>query len=70
MMAIANFVSHRLHNLFSLEMWGGATFDVAMRFLHEDSVRPPAAASRSHSQHLFSDVAARLQRRRLHGLPR
>jgi len=22
-------------NLFSLEMWGGATFDVAMRFLHE-----------------------------------
>jgi pyruvate carboxylase len=22
--------------LFSLEMWGGATFDVAMRFLHED----------------------------------
>jgi pyruvate carboxylase len=36
MLAIANFVSHRLHNLFSLEMWGGATFDVAMRFLHED----------------------------------
>ena len=36
MMAISNFVAHRLHNLFSLEMWGGATFDVAMRFLHED----------------------------------
>jgi pyruvate carboxylase len=36
MMAIANFVSHRLHGLFSLEMWGGATFDVTMRFLHED----------------------------------
>ena len=36
MMAIANFVSHRLHDLFSLEMWGGATFDVTMRFLHED----------------------------------
>ena len=36
MLAIANFVSHRLHNLYSLEMWGGATFDVAMRFLHED----------------------------------
>jgi pyruvate carboxylase len=35
-MAIANFVAHRLHQLFSLEMWGGATFDVAMRFLHED----------------------------------
>ena len=36
MLAIANFVSHQLHNLYSLEMWGGATFDVAMRFLHED----------------------------------
>ncbi len=35
MLAIANFVSHRLHGLFSLEMWGGATFD-SMRFLHED----------------------------------
>src|SRR5579863_1008951 len=36
MMAIANFVAHRLAGLYSLEMWGGATFDVAMRFLHED----------------------------------
>ncbi|MGA2590388.1 MAG: pyruvate carboxylase [Bryobacteraceae bacterium] len=36
MLRIANFISHRLHNLYSLEMWGGATFDVAMRFLHED----------------------------------
>src|SRR5207245_6016687 len=36
MLAIANFIAHRMHNLFSLEMWGGATFDVSMRFLHED----------------------------------
>jgi len=36
MTAIANFVAHKLHNLYSLEMWGGATFDVAMRFLLED----------------------------------
>jgi pyruvate carboxylase len=36
MAAIANFVAHRLHNLYSLEMWGGATFDVAQRFLLED----------------------------------
>src|SRR5579883_2784530 len=36
MLAIANFVAHRLSNLYSLEMWGGATFDVALRFLHED----------------------------------
>jgi pyruvate carboxylase len=36
MLAIANYVSHKLPNLFSVEMWGGATFDVAMRFLLED----------------------------------
>ncbi len=36
MMAVANFVAHRLSGLYSLEMWGGATFDVSMRFLLED----------------------------------
>jgi pyruvate carboxylase len=36
MMQIANFVSHNMDKLFSMEMWGGATFDVSMRFLHED----------------------------------
>ncbi len=36
LVTIANFVAHRFPNLFSLEMWGGATFDVSMRFLHED----------------------------------
>jgi pyruvate carboxylase len=36
MLSIANFVAHRLSNLYSIEMWGGATFDVSMRFLHED----------------------------------
>jgi pyruvate carboxylase len=34
--AIANFVSHKISGLYSLEMWGGATFDVSMRFLQED----------------------------------
>ncbi|KAM3480476.1 hypothetical protein MY8738_004936 [Beauveria namnaoensis] len=33
---IAKETSHALSNLFSLECWGGATFDVAMRFLYED----------------------------------
>jgi len=32
----AEAVAQRLHNLFSIEMWGGATFDASMRFLHED----------------------------------
>lgn len=35
-MGIAKETSHALSNLFSLECWGGATFDVAMRFLYED----------------------------------
>lgn len=33
---IAKETSHGLSNLYSLECWGGATFDVAMRFLYED----------------------------------
>lgn len=36
MLAIADAVAQRTPQLFSLEMWGGATFDTAMRFLHED----------------------------------
>ncbi len=33
---IAEPTARLLPNLFSVEMWGGATYDVAMRFLHED----------------------------------
>ena len=36
LLATADAIAHRLPQLFSLEMWGGATFDTAMRFLHED----------------------------------
>ena len=36
MLTIAEAVAHLAPNLFSLEMWGGATFDTAMRFLQED----------------------------------
>ena len=36
MLAIAPTVASRTPELFSLEMWGGATFDTAMRFLNED----------------------------------
>jgi pyruvate carboxylase len=35
MLKVADAVAHRTPNLFSLEMWGGATFDSAMRFLRE-----------------------------------
>jgi pyruvate carboxylase len=33
---IAEPTARLLPNLFSMEMWGGATYDVTMRFLHED----------------------------------
>src|ERR1700716_571687 len=36
LLATANAVAQRLPNLFSVEMWGGATFDTSLRFLHED----------------------------------
>ncbi len=36
MAAIAPYYSELLPQLFSMECWGGATFDVAMRFLKED----------------------------------
>lgn len=35
MFEIADAYAYHMNNLFSLEMWGGATFDVAFRFLKE-----------------------------------
>ena len=36
MFEIADATARMMHDFFSLEMWGGATFDVAYRFLKED----------------------------------
>ncbi len=36
MLAVADAIARLTPNLFSLEMWGGATFDSSMRFLQED----------------------------------
>ena len=36
MIRVADAIGARLPNLFSLEMWGGATFDTSMRFGRED----------------------------------
>ncbi len=36
MLQVAPFVAPNMSELFSLEMWGGATFDVTMNFLKED----------------------------------
>ncbi|QDT16956.1 pyruvate carboxylase [Alienimonas californiensis] len=35
MLNVADAYAHRLSGLFSIEMWGGATFDVSMRYLKE-----------------------------------
>ncbi|XP_072390226.1 pyruvate carboxylase, mitochondrial isoform X1 [Diabrotica undecimpunctata] len=35
LLKISPFVAHNFNQLYSLENWGGATFDVALRFLHE-----------------------------------
>ena len=36
LLGVARPTAHLAHELFSLETWGGATFDVAYRFLNED----------------------------------
>src|ERR671916_35218 len=36
MLAAAPHVAHTMPELLSAEVWGGATFDVSLRFLHED----------------------------------
>jgi len=36
MLNVAEGMAHQHPELFSMEVWGGATFDVCMRFLHED----------------------------------
>jgi pyruvate carboxylase len=36
MLGAAPHIAHTMPQLFSAEVWGGATFDVALRFLHED----------------------------------
>ncbi len=36
LLRVAPAIARDMAGLFSMEVWGGATFDVAMRFLHED----------------------------------
>ncbi len=56
---IAEAYSRGLPELFSLECWGGATFDVAMRFLNEDPWERLAAVRERRAQHPDADAAAR-----------
>jgi len=68
MTAIANFVAHKLHNLYSLEMWGGATFDVAMRFLLEDPWLRLTSLREAIPNICFQMFVEGVERRRLFGL--
>lgn len=36
LLKVAKSMNYNIKEIFSMEMWGGATFDVAYRFLHED----------------------------------
>ena len=67
---IAGAYARALPQLLSLECWGGATFDVAMRFLTEDPWERLAADPRGGAEPPAADAAARRQRRRLHQLSR
>ena len=67
---IAPATAHLCADFFSLEMWGGATFDVAYRFLSEDPVAAPRGAAQAGAQRHVPDAGARRERRRLHQLPR
>ncbi len=69
LVAAAEAYSRALPGLLSLECWGGATFDVSMRFLTED---PWEAACRDPERRRpisFSRCAARLECGRLRQLP-
>ena len=62
--------ARRCRSCLSLECWGGATFDVAMRFLNEDPWERLALLRETGAEHPAADAAARRQRRRLHQLSR
>ena len=69
MLNVAGAYSRRLDGLFSLEMWGGATFDVSMRFLKESPLAAARRAAGGLPEHPVPDVAAGVERGRLYELP-
>ena len=69
LLRIAPATSHLAAGLFSLECWGGATFDVSMRFLQGGPLGAAPQAAPGGAEHPVPDAAARLERGRLHELP-
>ena len=68
MMKIAEGLAKNHSQLFSLELWGGATFDVSMRFLHECPWKRLQHLREGYSEHHVPDVISWLERRRLQSL--
>ena len=68
MSAIAPYYASLLPQLFSVECWGGATFDVAMRFLREDPWQRLALLREADAEPAAADAAALGQRGRLRQL--
>ena len=62
LLQVADAVAHLMPNLFSLEMWGGATFDTAMRFLQEDPWDRLDQLRALHPQHPVSNAPPRRAR--------
>ena len=50
---------------YSMEVWGGATFDVATRFLNEDPWERPRVLKKLMPQYTATDAAARSEPGRL-----
>ena len=69
LLGVAGHVARLTPELLSIEAWGGATYDVALRFLNEDPWERLERAPRGGAQHLPTDAAARPQHSRLHPLP-
>ena len=62
LLAIADVYARDCAGLFSLEMWGGATFDTSMRFLKESPWQRLEQLARTDSEHLVPNAAARVER--------
>ncbi len=56
MIRVAPSYAHNLPQLFSLECWGGATFDVAYRFLNECPWQRQRNIRAKGTQHTVTDV--------------
>lgn len=59
LLKVAPYIARTMPQLLSVECWGGATYDVALRFLKEGPVGAAGGAARGDAEHLPSDAAAR-----------